>query len=486
MTNQMKTLKRICWILIPVILVACSAPASQEEQKFDYSALAPLPPMGWNSFDAYDCRINEADFKATVDYMAEHLKPYGYEYAVVDYIWWHPEPGNWDTPRRKGHPNIRYKPDGSPLHPEYVTMDEYGRLLPATQRFPSAAGGAGFRPLADYVHSKGLKFGIHIMRGIHRRAVHENTPIKGTMYTAGQIGETWDSCNWCNHMWGVDPTLPGAQEYYNSLFELYASWGVDYIKADDMQTPVLHRGELELIRNAIEHCGRPMVLSLSPGEAPLSEAKFLAKNAHLWRVSADLWDEWEDIEHNFELLEEWSSHIGPGSWPDADMIPIGRISLQDRPHGPERQTMLTWNEQKTLMTLWSMARSPLMIGSDLLSMDDTTLSLLTNDEVLYVNQHSSENRQLIRRDRRNVHPDEAAFYYGIWTATDPANGDKFVALFNLLDKESEVCFNLEHEMLRGAYRVRDLWEKKDQGLIEGKLCTSLGAHEAALYRLSEN
>jgi hypothetical protein len=229
-----------------------------------------------------------------------------------------------------------------------------------------------------------------------------------------------------------------------------------------------------------------MVLSLSPGEAPLSEAKHLSANAHLWRVSNDLWDEWEDIEHNFELLEEWSSYIGPGNWPDADMIPVGKISLEGRPHGPERMTMLTWNEQVLLMSLWSMARSPLMIGSDLLSLPDSTFWLLSNDEVLYVNQHSTDNRQVIRLDRRIVRPDEKRQYYAVWTATDPDNEDKFVGLFNLLDEETEVCFNMEWEMLRGEYLVRDLWQKADIGTTEGTLCSTLGAHGAVLYRLSKH
>jgi len=464
---------------------SCTKRQPDNYRGFFYSDLAPTPPMGWNSFDAYDCRINEAEFKATVDYMAENLKPHGYEYAVVDYIWWHPEPGNWDTPRRKGHPNLRYAPDGKPLYPEYVTMDNYGRLLPAVQRFPSAAEGMGFKPLADYVHSKGLKFGIHIMRGIHRLAVYHDTPIKGTEYSAAQIGEPWDTCIWCNHMYGVDASRPGAQEYYNSLFELYAEWGVDYIKADDILSPVYHRVEIELIRNAIEHCRRPIVLSLSPGEAPLSDAKHLSENAHLWRISSDLWDEWEDIEHNFELLEGWSSHTIPGNWPDADMIPVGKISLDDRPHGPERLTLLTWNEQVTLISLWCIARSPLMIGADLLTLPDSTRWLLTNDEVLYINQHSTDNREVIRLDGRNVAAGEKKHYYAVWTASDPENGDKFVGLFNLLDEESEVCFNMEWEMLRGEYRVRDLWQKSEIGTIEGTLCAILGAHGAALFRLSE-
>lgn len=436
--------------------------------------LAAKPPMGWNSFDAYDCRINETEFKETVDYMAENLLKFGWEYAVVDYIWWHPEPGNWETPRRFGHPNIRYMEDGAPLHPEYISMDEHGRLLPSIARFPSAKNGAGFKAIGDYIHSKGMKFGIHIMRGIHRKAVYDKVKIKGTNITADQIAEPLDTCNWCNHMYGVDPTKPGAQEYYNSLFELYAEWGVDFIKADDTMFPPYHHGEIELIRNAINNCGRPMVLSLSCGEAPLGKAEHLKEQANMWRISADFWDKWEALEHNFDLLNAWSSHIGPGHWPDADMIPFGHISMNNRPHGPDRQSKFTWPEHTTLMTLWCIARSPLMIGADLLSSSEKTISYFTNPEVLAVNQNSTDNRQVYKRNKK-----------ACWIATDPDTGDKYVALFNLSDKKQVVSFELEHENMRGKYKVRDLWERKDKEPVTNKLSSELEAHGAVIYRLSK-
>lgn len=457
--------------------------AEASSSTFDFGALAPTPPMGWNSFDAYDCRINEEEFLATVDYMAEHLLPYGYEYAVIDYVWWHPEPGNWDNPRRYGHPNIRFNEDGGPMYPEYTRMDEYGRLIPAVERFPSAADGVGFKAIADYVHGKGLKFGIHIMRGIHHAAVYNKTPIKGTGYTADQVGEPWDQCDWCNHNMGVDQSRPGAQEYYNSIFELYAEWGVDFIKADDMMTKTYHKGDVEMMRKAIENSGRPMVLSLSCGEAPVSSGKHIAENSHMWRVSGDFWDRWDRLLHNFELLEKWSPFIGPGSWPDADMLPVGRLSLDNRPHGPERQTLFTWEEQTTLMSLWCIVRSPLMLGADLLSMDERTLELITNKEVLYVNQHSTDNRQVIRRNPPEGYWGNRGF--AAWIATDPENGDRFLALFNLEDEPAEVCFDMEWEMLRGSYSVRDLWKHEDQGSVEGKLCRQLGPHDACLLRLSK-
>lgn len=439
-----------------------------------FKSVAPTPPMGWNSFDAYDCRINEQEFKATVDYMAENLKEYGWEYAVIDYIWWHPEPGNWDTPRRFGHPNIRYKDNGEPLHPEYTTMDEYGRLMPSVERFPSAANGKGFKPIADYVHDKGLKFGIHIMRGIHRAAAFYETPIFGSSANAKDIAEPFDTCGWCNHMYGVDASKEGAQAYYDSLFELYASWGVDFIKADDTMFPPYHDEEIEMMNKAIAKSGRPMVLSLSCGEAPVSRAEHLVENANMWRVSADFWDDWEALHHSFDLLNAWSPFIGNGTWPDGDMLPIGKLSLNNRPHGPERMSNFTEAEHYTLMSLFSIARSPLMMGGDLLSTPESTMKFLKNKEILYVNQHSTDNRQVIKHENR-----------AIWIATDPANGDTFIGLFNLADQEQEIHFTFEDESLRGTYKVRDLWAQKDLGSFENEFSAVLDPHGGKLYRLTK-
>jgi len=437
------------------------------------SKVAETPPMGWNSFDAYDCRINEDQFKKTVDFMSANLLSYGWEYAVIDYIWWHPNPGAWNNPtKRYGHPNIRFSSHGKPL--DQTNIDEFGRLLPAIERFPSAANGKGFKPLADYVHAKGMKFGIHIMRGIHRVAWYNKLPVMGSKARANEIAETKDTCNWCNHMYGIDPTKEGSQEYYNSLFKLYAEWEVDLVKADDTMYPPYHKGEIEMIRKAIDQCGRPMVLSLSCGEAPLGLATHLKENANMWRISADFWDDWESLEHSFDLLNAWSAHAAPGTWPDADMLPIGKLSLDGRPHGPERMTNFTRPEQYTLMTLWTIARSPLMIGADLLSMDDFTLSLLTNPEIISVSRNSTDNRQIVKSNGTCV-----------WIATEPGTGDKFVALFNLKEIEGNIEFDLELDYIRGNYKVRDLWNRKDIGQVEGVLAVKLPAHGAGLYRLKK-
>lgn len=435
---------------------------------------SPTPPMGWNSFDAYDSRINEQEFKATVDYMAENLKQHGWKYAVIDYCWFNDNPGGWNNPnKRHGHPDIRLDKNGVPL--DTLCMDQYSRLIPSVKRFPSAANGKGFKPLADYVHSKGLKFGIHIMRGIPRQAYFEKRAIKGSTATAADIAETFDTCNWQNNLYGVDASKEGAQEYYNSLFELYAQWEVDYIKADDMMYPPYHKGEIEMMRKAIEKCGRPMVLSLSCGEAPLAQAEHLKKYATMWRVSADFWDRWEDLHHSFDLLNAWTPHRGEDSWPDADMIPFGKLALDNRPVGKERMTNFTPEEQNTLMTLFCIARSPLMIGADLLSTPKEIIDkYFKNDEILAVNQHSTDNRQVFKNHA-----------YAIWIATEPQTGDRYAGIFNLQDKPSKVTFNMELESLRGDYKARDLWSKKDLGTVNGKLSVNLGTHDATMIRLTK-
>ncbi|MCG8526077.1 MAG: glycoside hydrolase family 27 protein, partial [Opitutales bacterium] len=390
-------------LLTPITLLLVLSLSGGE--KAHWKNWAETPPMGWNSYDAYHGAITEAQFKGAVDVLAEKLLPHGWEYAVIDFCWFNPGPEGWNPDHDWSTFFVKQEMDtaSGALTPE-LAMDEYGRLLPAVNRFPSSAEGMGFKAIGDYVHSKGMKFGIHIMRGIPRQAVLENTPILGTPYRARDIAEPWDYCRWNNNMYGIDHTKPGAQEYYNSLFNLYASWGVDYIKADDMTVPVYHKGEIEMMRKAIDQCGRPMILSLSCGETPIPEANHLKANANMWRVSIDFWDEWVDLRHMFDLLNSWAPHIEPGTWPDADMIPFGKLCLSNYPNynypgakKAEHDSRFTWDEHQTLMSLWAMARSPLMWGGDPAQSSEKSYSYLTNDEVLEILKVSRNNRQLYHK-----------------------------------------------------------------------------------------
>jgi alpha-galactosidase len=361
---------------------------------------AETPPMGWNSWDAFATTVTEAQTKAQTDYMAEKLARYGWQYIVVDIQWYEPDATGFN-----------YRPN-APL-----MMDEWSRLQPAANKFPSAAGGAGFKALANYVHSKGLKFGIHVMRGISRQAVAQNTPIKGTKARAADIADKNSICPWNPDMYGVDMSKPGAQEYYDSLYEMFASWGVDFVKVDDLSRPY-HQAEIEAIRKAIDKTGRTMVFSTSPGETPLSAGEHVEKHANMWRISDDFWDDWSALFAQFKRLHDWTPHRGPGHFPDADMLPLGAIRLAPGFQGGP-WTRFTRDEQITMMSLWAIARSPLMMGGDMTKNDDFTLLLLTNEEVLAVNQNSSGNRQLFNRDGLIA-----------WVAEVPDSTDKHLAVFN--------------------------------------------------------
>jgi hypothetical protein len=310
-------------------------------------------------------------------------------------------------------------------------MDDLGRLIPAENRFPSAAGGAGFRPLADYVHGKGLRFGLHVMRGIPREAVHRDLPVDGGHTTAAQIADRHSKCRWLNHMYGLNMTAEGAQDYYNSIYALYAEWGVDFIKADDLTNlhvhpeldPGLHQyaaAEIEAMSSAISTCGRPMVFSVSVGPTPLNRAEHVAEYANMWRVSADFWDRWPDLLEMFYYMRAWNRYVQPGSWPDADMIPFGRLS-KNGPSGPERDSRFTNDEKSALFSLWAMARSPLMLGGNLPEYDEHSLSLVTNVDLIAINQSSTGNRELYN-DGETI----------IWGADLP-DGRHPVAVFNISD-----------------------------------------------------
>jgi len=378
--------------------LAVAAPAAEPALKF--LSWAPRPPLGWNSWDAFGCTVTEELTKANADYMAAHLAAHGWQYIVVDIQWYEPQ--------SKG---FNYNP-----HPQ-VTLDEWGRLGPVPKKFPSAADGRGFKPLADYVHGLGLKFGVHLLRGIPRAAVKRNTPILGTEFHAADIADTNSICRWNPDMFGVDMAKPGAQAYYDSVFQLFAAWAIDFVKVDDLSRPY-HQPEIEAIRRAIDHSGRPMVFSTSPGDTPLSAGENISTNANQWRVSDDFWDDWKPLKEQFARLDHWTPFRGTGHWPDADMLPLGNV----RAVQSNGWTRFTHDEQITLMTLWSIARSPLIMGGHLPKNDTFTLSLLTNDEVLAVNQNSANNRQLFRTS------DQVA-----WTADVPATPDKYLALFNAGD-----------------------------------------------------
>ena len=431
--------------------------------------LAATPPMGWNSWDSYGLTINESEYKANADWMAQHLKQFGWQYAVVDEGWF------LQNPESGGKPAWEY------------TLDAEGRYVPAVGRFPSAANGAGFKPVAEYVHGLGLKFGLHIIRGIPRQAVAQNLPIgdsnQGSAFHAPEAADTSDTCEWNSDNFGVKDNAAG-QAYYDSVARLYAGWKLDFIKVDCISSRPYKESEIRMISAALKKTGRPIVLSLSPGPTSLAVAASVRQYAQMWRISDDFWDFWSPAEEHgwypqtlhgqFATAAGWAPHIEPGHWPDADMLPIGYIG--PRPgFGSARPTRFTHDEQRTLITLWSIIRSPLVLGADLPHNDDWTTSLLTNPEVIAVDQHSTGNRPLIVTNG-----------LVIWSASQEDGKGHYLAIFNRGETELKVALGWNEVGLRlgHAYQVRDLWERRDIG-SSNSLKLTVPPHACVLYRLRE-
>ena len=409
--------------------------------------------MGWNSWDCYGAAVTEDTVRKNAEYMAKYLKKTGWEYIVVDI--------QWSYPHATGH---AYDPFAE------LTMDEYGRLTPALNRFPSASGGAGFRPLADYVHSLGLKFGIHIMRGMPRAAAHKRLPIEGSSFSCNTAANPHSVCAWNPDMYGLRCELPAARDYYDSLFRLYASWGVDFVKCDDIAREYPHcRREIEVISEACRSCGRDMVLSLSPGPAPVEQAEHLKKYANMWRITDDFWDEWRLLKAMFERAEKWCIHAGPGHWPDADMLPVGALRQCE---DPEQWTRFTQAEQRTMMTLWCMMRSPLMIGGEMTKNDPFTLNLLTRETVLEIEKESW-----------CAHPLRTTEEESVWVAPRKDGKGIYAALFNLSDKKRTICVKAE-EIEKTSFDAIELWREKTLAKAK-QIRSSVAAHDAEVWYLPE-
>jgi len=447
----------IIYLAVITVFVSCNTSKTQKVQfaEGEFKEWALTPPMGWNSWDCYGPTVEEHEVKMNADYMADKLKEYGWEYIVVDIRWF------VENDKAGGY---------NQTDPRYV-LDEYGRYQPAVNRFPSAANGKGFKELADYVHSKGLKFGIHIMRGVPKEAVGRKLPIKGTEgITADQIYTTELQCRWLRDNYTILADKPGAQEYYNSIFDMYAEWGVDFIKIDDISRPY-HKAEIELIRKAIDQCGRPIVLSLSPGATPAAEAEHVKEYANMWRMVDDVWDLWRDIKQLLNVAQSWYSHITPGTWPDCDMIPLGRISIRGE-RGADRMTRLTVDEQYTLMTLFTIFRSPLMFGGDLPSNDDFTLSLLTNKDVLKMHRESTDVSNLFQDETK------AAIY-----SRHQETNEVYLALFNISDDETlEISVNLKEIGLNGDVKVINMWTGEILGEVSNDFSQTIRPHASGLYK----
>jgi alpha-galactosidase len=431
---------------------------------------AQTPPMGWNSWNCLDFRATEADIRKVADYMSENLMKYGWEYVVIDAGWYYP-------------PEITCndgKMDNLPQN-----LDKYGRLIPDEKKYPSSANNAGFKELSDYIHSKGLKFGIHIMRGIPWNATASNLPVKNSNYNASEIADRENTCEWNKSMYGLKD-YTGAKAYYRSLIELYSAWGVDFIKADDMIRP-LYEHELKALSEAIDEIDPEIVLSLSPGKAKIADAQKLTQSSEMWRVSNDFWDDWKYVVPMFELLKDWTPYRSYGNWPDADMLPFGKLRkkggdewvaslLNDSPENIiDEYSRLKPDEIYTVMTLWTIAKSPLMLGGYLPENDKFINNLITNEKAIGVNQHSRNNKEVYNQNNTIV-----------WKASDPENnGTTYLAVFNLEDEKRNVKLSFEELGYDGnLFRTYDIWQKKNLGILLYSIDFEINGHGVKFLELT--
>ena len=398
--------------------------------------------MGWNSWNSYGLTIDEAQFRANVSVQAAKLKPFGWTYAVIDEGWF------LRNPQDRPHPDqLQYE------------LDANGRYVPVPARFPSALDAqghnVGFAALGRWVHAQGLEFGIHIVRGIPRASVRRNLAVEGSAFRAADVADPTDACPWDPTNWGVKDNAAG-QAWYDALLRQYAAWGVDFLKVDCISDHPYKLSEIRQIHLAIERSGRPMVLSLSPGPTALSHAAEVGALAQMWRISDDIWDVWKTdapfprtVDSQFAPAAAWARYAKPGNWPDADMLPLDELRPSPGGGPGPRRTRLTPEEQRTMLTLWAVARSPLILGANLTILDGPTLRLITNRDLIRIDQTSTASRQVLAEGDLVV-----------WTSALPG-GEFALAAFNRGDAPLHVSRELRALGLApGAWQTHDVWQPK--------------------------
>jgi alpha-galactosidase len=377
------------------LLIAPSLLAAQDK------SLASTPPMGWNSWNKFGCNVNEDMIRQMADAMVKSgMKDAGYQYIVIDDCW-------------------------------QVERDASGNIVPDARHFPS-----GIKALADYVHSRGLKFGIY--------------SDAGTMTCAKRPGSL-------------------GHEYQDAL--QYAAWNVDYLKYDWCNTSTQDaKAAYALIRNALNSTGRPIVLSICEwGTAkPWLWGKTVGGN--LWRTTGDISDKWETKEKDslgmlniLDLQNGIESYAAPGHWNDPDMLEVGNGGM-------------TTDEYRAHFSLWSVLAAPLIAGNDLRDMKSEIHDILTNKEVIAVNQDplGSEGRRVLKEGDLEV-----------W-AKQMQDGSRAVVLLNRADAQKEVGFSWENLGYPShlSAGIRDLWKARDLGQFKEKFSAQVGPHSVVMLRVA--
>lgn len=427
-------------------------------------ALTPRPPMGWNSYDCYGCSANQRVVRTNLEAFAQKLKPAGYEYFVIDNGWFAEyviEPGEEFTREREATD---------------IRVDNHARQLPSKVSFHD-----GLKPVIDFAHSLGIKFGVHMMRGIPRKAVQLKLPILGTDVTAADIADVNDTCKWCKYMYGVNMDKPGAQAYYNSVIDQLASWGIDFIKYDD----IVHKPrEIQAVADAIAQCGRDIVLSLSPGDAMNPADIGVFSRANMFRITGDVWDKRPCLERTFKRWEQIQDIRVEGLWPDLDMIPFGRLMvwnpaghgreecLQLAGHGVERDDRFTAAQRRTFMAQRALAASPLFMGGELAMSSDEVIGMITNAQMLACNQNGVTGKLACRTEQIDV-----------WHTPHRSIKDAgWFGLFNRTESPWKGELNLRQIGIDPQAGLRDIWRDRPVSADGGVLACELEADDVLFVR----
>ncbi len=401
------------------------------------NGLAQTPLMGWSSWSSIRSNPSEATIKAQAQAMASTLKSYGYSYINLDDFWY--------------------------LNPA-TSVDQYGRWSVDTSRFPD-----GMAATASYVHSLGLKFGIYLTPGIPVAAVRQNTPIQGTSYHAADIANTSKyetNYNFGNNvMYYINYSKPGAQAFINSWADELASWGVDFLKIDGVGDADI--ADIQAWSTALKQSGRDIYFSLS-NSLDVNNVSIWQQNANGWRISGDVecycstLVTWNSVSSRFSIVPRWVGDGGPGGWNDLDSLDVGNGSRDG----------LSNDERQSYMTLWAIEAAPLSIGDNLTSLDSYGLSLLTNTEVIAVDQAGYQ-----------AHPISQASSQQVWFARN-GDGSYTVALFNLGSSTATVSVNWSSLGFSGSASVRDLWSHSNLGTISNSFSATLNTHASRLLKVT--
>ncbi len=435
--------------ILPMVaggLVATTATANAED-----NGVGATPALGWSSWSFVRHSPTAAIIDAQADAMrGSGLAKVGFQYVNVDDFW-------YGCPGSQG-------PD----------VDSYGRWAIDTSKFPAAGSESGIQAVADHVHADGLKFGLYVTPGISAQAVVQNTPIEGTSYHADDIAEpSVAEKNYnCKGMVGIDYSKPGAQAFIDSWARQFASWGVDYVKIDGVGSPDIP--DVQAWSNALRGTGRPIHLELS-NSLNIADAATWARYANGWRTGGDVecycgpngasypLTNWSHISGRFNQVANWQPDGGPGAFNDYDSLELGNGANDG----------LTLDERKTQMSLWSLASSPLILGTDLTHLDPTDLALLRNTAVLRVDQDAIDASRLTSTATSQV-----------FTKTEK-NGDVIVGLFNTSGSPEAVSTTTAALGLPAGrtYQLTDLWSHQATETT-GTISPNVPSHGVALYRIT--